>query len=57
MIEDEETFSGEELDEEEARDHGRGILYLVFAAVITGFFLWLLLGLWGFLQEMSYGHG
>ena len=44
-------------DEDNKESVGKNIWFFVLAAVLIGFFIWLLLGLWGYLQEMSYGHG
>jgi hypothetical protein len=46
-----------EEDEEDAKGVGKTIWYVIISAVLLGFFFWLLIGLWGFLQEMTYGHG
>jgi hypothetical protein len=56
LIDDEEAALDEELKEEE-KGIGKGGWYIIFASAIIVFFLWMLLGLWGYLQEMSYGHG
>ena len=56
LLEEVSELSEEELDED-GREIGKGILYIGLAAVFIGFFVWLLIGLWGYLQEMSYGHG
>ena len=44
-------------DEDKEGSLEKNIWFFVLAAVLIGFFIWLLLGLWGYLQEMSYGHG
>jgi hypothetical protein len=53
---DEMPIEGE-LKEEDNGESGKSISFFVFSAILVAFFIWLLIGLWGFLQEMSYGHG
>lgn len=47
----------DEMEEEDKKDAGKSIWFVAFAAILIAFFIWLFLGLWGYLQEMSYGHG
>jgi hypothetical protein len=56
-IDDVDMLLDEEMDENSKKDAGKNILYIAFAAICIGFFIWILLGLWGYMQEMSYGHG
>ncbi|MGD0817036.1 MAG: hypothetical protein ABR986_01390 [Methanomassiliicoccales archaeon] len=56
LIGDEEILSEDKM-EEDNKDTVKTIWFVAFAAILIGFFIWLFLGLWGYLQEMSYGHG
>ena len=55
--EDAGEIEWERTEDEEGLEIGKTALYLIIAAVFIGFFVWLLIGLWGYLQEMTYGHG
>lgn len=57
LIDYNEVTLDEELKEDDEKGIGKGGWYIVFAVVIIAIFLWILLGFWGYLQEMSYGHG
>lgn len=56
-VDDVDMLLDEEMDEESKKDAGKSILYIVAAAICIGFLVWILLGLWGYMQDMSYGHG
>ncbi|MFA5313747.1 MAG: hypothetical protein WC375_10620 [Methanomassiliicoccales archaeon] len=56
-MDDVDMLLSDDVGETNKKEIARSLSYLVFAAIVTGFFIWLLLGVWGYLQEMSYGHG
>lgn len=55
--EEEEISLGEETEGEDKNDIGKSIAFFIAAGIIFTLFVWLLIGAWGYLQEMSYGHG